>query len=279
MKLDDINIRDPFILAENGVLYLYGTRAENFGRATGGFDVYISKDMEEWSGPVCCFDSEAAGLNAGANWAPEVHKYKGEYYMFATFVQENALRGTYALKAASPEGPFQVYSDGALTPKEWECLDGTLFIDKGGTPYLVFCHEHTQIEDGSICFVQLREGLMSACEEPELIFYGSSAPWAEQKKEGVHFITDGPFLLRTKKEELFLLWSTFINKRYAQCVAKSDNGELNGNFQQLEPLFTEDGGHGMVFVWDGIPYLILHAPNRSGEEHLVIRQITEFETA
>ena len=27
----DINIRDPFVLCENGKYYLYGTRAANFG--------------------------------------------------------------------------------------------------------------------------------------------------------------------------------------------------------------------------------------------------------
>ena len=30
MKRTDINIRDPFILAENGKYYLYGTRARSF---------------------------------------------------------------------------------------------------------------------------------------------------------------------------------------------------------------------------------------------------------
>ena len=45
MKLSDINIRDPFVLVENGTYYLYGTRAKDFGRHTGGFDVYLSKDL------------------------------------------------------------------------------------------------------------------------------------------------------------------------------------------------------------------------------------------
>ena len=42
MRADQINIRDPFVLAENGKYYLYGTRAADFGRKTGGFDVYVS---------------------------------------------------------------------------------------------------------------------------------------------------------------------------------------------------------------------------------------------
>lgn len=98
MKLEDINIRDPFVLNDGGVYYLYGTRAKDFGCHTGGFDVYTSTDLVNWSEPKECFNSAEYGLNREVNWAPEVHKYKGEYYMLATFTQENGLRGSYVLK-------------------------------------------------------------------------------------------------------------------------------------------------------------------------------------
>ena len=62
MKKEQINIRDPFVLFENGTYYLYGTRAENFGCYTKGFDVYVSKDLENWSAPTPCFDSENTDL-------------------------------------------------------------------------------------------------------------------------------------------------------------------------------------------------------------------------
>ena len=41
MNLKDINIRDPFVLFENDKYYMYGTRAADFGKKTGGFDVYV----------------------------------------------------------------------------------------------------------------------------------------------------------------------------------------------------------------------------------------------
>ena len=111
MKLEDINIRDPFVLNDGGVYYLYGTRAKDFGCHTGGFDVYTSTDLVNWSEPKECFNSAEYGLNREVNWAPEVHKYKGEYYMLATFTQENGMRGSYVLKAENPLGPFDPYSD------------------------------------------------------------------------------------------------------------------------------------------------------------------------
>ena len=85
MKITDINIRDPYVLFENNKYYLYGTRAKDFGCKTGGFDVYTSDNLVDWSNPSECFASAQYGLNKEVNWAPEVHKYNGAYYMFATF--------------------------------------------------------------------------------------------------------------------------------------------------------------------------------------------------
>ena len=66
MKKEQINIRDPFVVYENEKYYLYGSRAKNFAMKSGGFDVYISNDLIEWSEPIECFSSEKYGLNIGA---------------------------------------------------------------------------------------------------------------------------------------------------------------------------------------------------------------------
>ena len=58
LKCKDINIRDPFVLYEDGKYYLYGTRARFFGMKVGGFDVYVSDDLENWSRPTECFNSK-----------------------------------------------------------------------------------------------------------------------------------------------------------------------------------------------------------------------------
>lgn len=276
MKISDINIRDPFVLFEDNKYYLYGTRARDFGCKTGGFDVYTSDDLVEWSNPIECFNSAEAGFDKEVNWAPEVHKYKNAYYMFATFTRENGLRGTFSLKAESPLGPFVPYSPKALTPDEWECLDGTLYIDKKGNPYLVFCHEHTQIIDGTVCYVRLSDDLREAVSEPVILFSGSSPYYIEEKAEGEHYITDGPFMYRTTNGDLLMIWSTFINHQYAQCLAKSDNGEIDGNFVHLPPLITNDGGHGMLFdSKDGL-MLTFHTPNQTNFERPTFKKIKDI---
>ena len=265
MKKEQINIRDPFVLCENGKYYLYGTRAKDFGVCTKGFDVYISEDLENWSEPVECFNSEKYGLNREVNWAPEVHKYKGKYYMFATFTQENGLRGTYSLCSDILFGPFEPCSEGALTPQEWECLDGTLYIDEAGVPYLVFCHEHTQITDGTICYARLNEDLSAFVGDVVTMFSASSCVWADPIKEK-HYVTDGPFMYRSKTGELFMIWSTFVKGKYAECLVKFKNGKLGLEFDHLKPLLDSDGGHGMIFCGGEKTYFTYHTPNRSGFE-------------
>ncbi|MBR4726302.1 MAG: family 43 glycosylhydrolase [Clostridia bacterium] len=264
MKKSEINIRDPFILKENGVYYLYGTRGANFGVKVNGFDVYTSTDLEEWSAPIPCFTCEDYAMNAGVSWAPEVHRYQGAFYLFATFTQPNGLRGTYCLRAETPEGPFVPHSKGALTPTDWECLDGTLFV-QDGVPYLVFCHEHTQIINGTICYLRLKPDLTAAEGDPMLLFHGDDPFFVPRLPAGEHYVTDGPFLFRFRGR-LFMLWSTILSNQYAQCLAEFLDGRLDGRLAHLPPLITDDGGHGMIFEADGVPTLTFHSPNRSGTE-------------
>lgn len=262
MKNSEINIRDPFVLAEDGKYYMYGTRAKNFGQGVGGFDVYVSEDLENWSEPCECFNSEKHGMNIQVNWAPEVHKYNGKYYMFATFTRKMGLRGTYVLVADSPLGPFIPHSDGVVTPKEWECLDGTLYIEDG-KPYLVFPHEHTQIFDGTMCYIELSEDLKHCVGEPVTMFRASDPVWVKRRIPGKHYITDGPFMYRTKDGVLLMIWSTFIKGKYAECVVRFENGSIRNNFEHLEPLIKDDGGHGMLFKSNDKLFLTFHTPNQT----------------
>ena len=261
MLNSEIAIRDPFVVVENDKYYLIGTRNANFGQNTNGFDVYVGTDLEHWSRPIEVFNSDKFGLNKGANWAPEIHKYKDKYYIFATFEQPNGFRGTYSLVSNSILGPFEPCSEKALTPDEWWSLDGTLFVDDNDVPYLIFCHEHVQIMNGTVCYIQLNEDLSAAVSEPKLMFYGSDANGAVGNEDG-RYVTDGPFMYRGDKDRLYMIWSTIVNGQYYQCLAYSDNGKIDGNWIQTEPIFKSDGGHGMLFRdLGGRLMLTLHCPN------------------
>ena len=116
MKRTEINIRDPFVLAQDGRYYLYGTRGATCWGAADGFDVYVSRDLEEWEGPTVCFRNDGTFWADRNYWAPEVYARDGAYYMFASFKNEQRCRGTAVLRADSPLGPFRPHSDGCITP-------------------------------------------------------------------------------------------------------------------------------------------------------------------
>ena len=82
MKLRDIHLRDPFIFAENGVYYLYGTRRGPSTKVIPwqGLDVYTSTDLIEWSEPHECFTRPADFWSDRDFFAPEVYHYGDTYY-------------------------------------------------------------------------------------------------------------------------------------------------------------------------------------------------------
>ena len=130
---------------------------------------------------------------------------------------------------------------------------------------MVFCHEWVQARDGGILAVRLTEDLKAAAGKPFVLFHGSDAAWSRpvRHSSGVTgYVTDGPYLWRRENGTLLCLWSGFSEKGYAQGLAVSDNDEITGHFLQTDPLFLEDGGHGMLFrTPEGRTYLALHSPN------------------
>jgi Beta-xylosidase len=290
MRRSEIQMRDPYVLPlpEEGRYYLFGTTDKDCWRSPGvGFDAYASLDLEEWEGPFAAFRPEAGFWGQKNFWAPEAHLYKGRYYLFASFIAEGRRRGTQVFAADAPLGPYRLHSASALTPPDWECLDGTLFVDEGGAPWLVFCHEWVQVVDGEVCALPLSADLREAAGEPRLLFKGSEAPWTRphRRRDGSidprARVTDGPFLYRTTSGVLLLLWSSFSDAGYALGIARSASGEITGPWiHEPRPLVDRDAGHGMVFRrFDGRPVLSLHGPNDTPNERPLFLELEEEESS
>lgn len=274
MTFKDINVRDPFVLPYDGKYYLYGTRGETAWRVASGLDVYVSDDLEIWSDAHECFSVPENFWADKEIWAPEVHFYNGKFYMFVTFRSEERNRKTQILRSDTPMGPFLPFTDDAITPAGWRCLDGTFYVDKNGDPYIVFCREWQQVVDGEIHAMKLTKDLTAAAGEPFLLFKASQPDWADKSRD--FYVTDGPFIYRTECGRLLMIWSTFTQSGYVQAVAHSDNGEIDGKWYNEELLFEKDGGHGMIFEdYNGKKYLILHSPNENPYERPVMFGITE----
>ena len=280
----DFRIRDPFVLADNGTYYLYESKPWFGGN---GVSVRTSKDLEHWSEKKVAM-VVPEGVPVTAVWAPEVHKYEGAYYLFTTLTEKKesapikALdpkakeehltpRGTWVFKAESPLGPFRPVKTGPVPPKEWMTLDGTLYVEDG-QPYMVFCHEWCQVDNGRMCYAPLAKDFASFTAPPKTMFAARDA------MPGASHVTDGPFFYRSPRNgDLYMIWSNFV-KGHGYCVLlrKSTTGKIAGPWTKDEILYGKNGGHGMLFrTFDGKLILTLHQPNSGEAERMKLFKIED----
>ncbi len=298
VHIKDLYVRDPYILADQQsqsyILYK-AARVEDKGQTdVSGVVAYRSKDLEYWEGPYVVYATPQDNWIKGPIWAPEVHSYHGKYYLFATLNSDiewklqregfpkYTFRGTQLFYADNPMGPFLPFEEKLPhTPMDRMALDGTLWVENG-IPYMIYCHEWVQIEDGSMELVQLEQDLSKAVGPSLTLFHASSAPWStgSQHADGTRtYVTDGCFLYRTKTDKLLMIWSSFKEGSYAIGIAESVTGKLTGPWKQQENLlFDQNGGHGMLFkTFDGRLLLTFHSPNSpSGKERAQIYEVADM---
>lgn len=280
-KTRDIHMRDPFVYVDNKrkKYFLFGTTfADGCGDVDPYFEVYTGTDLEQWEGPYVAFKPPKGFWGVRHYWAPEVYKYRdNRYYMFATFkggIGEN--RGTGVLVADNPEGPYFPHSPGPVTLKNNECLDGTMYIDDNDNPWIVFCHEWTEIHDGRIKALPLTDDLKMAKTDKAIeILKASTVKWIRLfedtriQKKG--YLTDAPFLYKTKNKVLLLLWSSYANKDYSEngmggytvAIARSKSGKIEGPWINDSNLLLDcNAGHPSIFTdLKGNLTLTIHSPD------------------
>lgn len=279
MKRNEIRIRDPFILLHENQYFLYGSTDDNTWEGEGcGFNMYVSEDLIEFTGPYAVFEKSTDFWGETNFWAPEVYYYKDRFYMFASFKADDKCRGVQILSGSSPYGPFMPLGNKAITPENWECLDGTLYVDKLGVPYLVFCHEWLQVEDGEICAAELSPDFKEIIGECSVLFRASEAKWTRKVSNGKQagYVSDGPYLYQTEKGDLLMMWSSHGENGYAMGQSISTEG-IFGPWKHIEsPIFDKDGGHGMLFKSKNDKLtLTIHSPNITGNERPAFLEVRE----
>jgi arabinan endo-1,5-alpha-L-arabinosidase len=280
VKLYEMHWRDVCIFPDSttGYYYMIGP---------GGKAVlsYRSKDLINWEDPRTIFeipDNLWGDIDIVNIWAPELHFYKGKYYLFLTFNTDNKFdeqwpnwrprvtRGSQILVSDSLTGPFKPFQNHSTLPVDMMTLDATLWVEDG-KPYIVYAHEWVQISNGTMEYMQLKDDLSETFGEPVLMFRGNAGPWVLASKTEGCFVTDGPYLWRNKSGKLIMIWASYGEGGYTEGVAFSESGRLAGPWiQQVEPLYRNDGGHGMLFeTFDGKLMMVLHSPNnRNSRPHI-----------
>ncbi|MCR5181189.1 MAG: glycoside hydrolase family 43 protein [Bacteroidaceae bacterium] len=267
VPMDSIRLSDPFILADSATHTYYMT-------GTGGL-MWTSKNLQTWDGPkwVLELDSTSWMGRHPAIWAAELHHYKGKYYYFATFTNEAITidsvagrrvprRASHVLVADKPDGPYRPTGDPVYLPAHMATLDATLFEDNDGHPYMVYCHEWLQNNDGTIERIRLRDDLTGTLWTSRTLFRASDSPWSRNDDgTGPNVVTDGPFLFRTQTGRLGMLWTSWIGQIYTQGVAYSLSGTIEGPWiQEPKPITPPNYGHGMLFHdWKGRLLCAIHS--------------------
>lgn len=268
-------VRDPFLLCEDGVYYLYGSTTDDRDPQKSIWGCFVN-DSGTLQGPWRKTEEPVYITPPYAIkqfWAPEVHRYRGAYYLFGTYYHEQRGRRACAiLKSDSPRGPFVQIGDGPVTPEEWDCIDGTLYVDRDGQPWLVFVHEWVCTDDkiGRMDAAKLAPDLSRLISEPVELFRADAPAWTDK------YVTDGCFLQDAPDGSLLMLWSNFDDVGYTVGLAHSADGRVDGEWVHEDTPFYQkgsindwDGGHGMLFTdTDGQRYLSIHAPNipKEGEK-------------
>lgn len=274
--------RDPFILLYGDTYYLY-----HRGREGKQILCSVSDDLEHFSDPVVVFDPPT-GFHGVKDlfWAPECHYWKGNFYIFTSvFSSRTNHRSISVYRSESPLGPFADIAGGCISPRDWDAIDGTLYVDEKGDPWMVFVHEWTSMPDkvGGMVAARLSDDFTHFESEPKHLFSAKDPVWATAG------VTDGPYLYTADDGRLMMIWSNFGDCGYTIGVAHSLSGSIEGPWvQQIEPLYRKglrpefvlDGGHGMIFhSKEGKTMLSFHMPNRKTEdgiyEHVCFAELIE----
>ena len=295
VALEQIRMRDPFVYADRTrkLYFLYGTNMETCDGCANidpYFDFYVSDDLETFYGPYLCFMPPKGYWGVKHYWAPELHTYQGRYYLFVSCKGGiGCERGTAVLAADAPEGPFVPLSDGPVTLRGHECLDGTLLVEKEGAPWIAFCHEWTELYYGKIKALPLKPDLSASLDVPPVTIVDTETdeiPWIRLMRDDrvakTGLLTDAPFFHRLPSGKLLMTWSSYSNEAHnggyviAGCV--SDSGDIRGPWRHLpELLLDHDVGHSSLFRdLDGALRLVSHCNDgQHGQEHPIILPVTE----
>ena len=269
VALSSIRLSDPCILADSATQMYYMT-------GTGG-KLWKSRDLKMWEGPydVVRHDTASWMGKHPMIWAAELHQYKGRYYYFATFTNRevciDSVRGNrierracHVLVSDKAEGPYVPMRDQTYLPADRPTLDGTLWVEQDGKPFMVFCGEWLQNWNGTIEKIALKDDLSGPIGEQKVLFRASDSPWSRERddgKETFNKVTDGPWLFRTATGRLGMLWTSWVYDVYTQGVAYSASGTLDGPWiHEPNPITPPNYGHSMLFrTFDGRWMMSVHS--------------------
>lgn len=251
----EVKTADPFILNDNGIYYLYGTRA---GNPNKGFEAFSSKDLKNWK-------REGYVITTGRSlyWAPEVYKFDGKYYMYYS-----AGHQLYVAIANSPLGPFKDVSTEPMLELGVNMIDSSIFTDTlpdGKIQQWMFFVE----ENGGNRIYRCKLNADHVTADASTVQKVIEADKTYEKRVSYR-CTEGPIVIK-KGGRYFLMYSanTYNSIHYCVCVAFTSNLESNQwtklstnpilSYTTLDNQLYGTGHHGWFIDNDGQCRIVFHA--------------------
>ena len=282
MLLEEIRIRDPFILCDNGKYYLYATHRD-------GVQLYESGNKHDWEYKGLCYVREGHK----EYWAPAVIELDGKYYMYvSTMPNESDDVHQQQIQVAvcdSPDGAYQ-YLNNLTAPFS---IDAHV-VKSGDDLYMFYSvNDYEAVRAGTLIVVDKMVSPTEMVGEPKIVVRATLDEEIFMKdrfKVGQHWHTlEGAFYFR-KGNYHYVMYSgnCYENENYylGYAVAYGDSSDLTmlefkkyPDEETYYPLVrkneVEEGtGHNSLLEEDGRYYVFYH-----GRDLLIERNKTDQRTA
>lgn len=245
------NIRDPFIISDNGCYYLTGTFPPYWTGENDGVMLYKSPDLLSWEKVGCILPQSSSDGKWFRDywWAPEIHKKGNKFYLTVNCRNEDLGIGQNPVIAVSdkidgeytvlnPDKPlFTESMSDALHSKDVHGNDANLFTDDDGKTYISFCNF------GGIWAYEIELDSCTLIGEPILL--------VEHSKEGWDTKNEGPFVIK-HNGKYYCFYSSFT-RSYEVGVASADSMRGEWIKDEHNPIITPrkpfiHSGHNSVFT-------------------------------
>lgn len=273
IPLSQLNHLDPFFFPdEESQMYYHVYPRYNPNGTPAALDLYESPNLTDWRKAGVAWEPSKDFLGNADCWAPDIYKWKGKHYIFVTFSRLKDITDishwnlsnfeihagvTVLVSDSGPRGPYREnVPKGTLnvTPAEWNCIDGSFYVDNDGNPWMIYSGELSMFYEGRVYAQRMNDDLSALVGEPHLLFTSNAflAPWIWDSgiRDGKRvFITDAPYVWKDDESgNLIMIWSGNSISGYAIGQAISTSGDILGPWEQEpERLNADTGGHAHVF--------------------------------